>query len=70
MFEVDLRLCCDWLCQVGVCVCFAVFVDDSYLKLMLGCVVGGCVKFVSVFCFVVVVDDRRLNVVLGYVVLG
>ena len=38
LFEVDVRLCCDWLCKVGVCLCFATLVDDWCLNLMFDCV--------------------------------
>ena len=41
MFEVDVRLCCDWLWKVVVCFWFAVVVDDWCLNVMLGYVVIG-----------------------------
>ena len=50
MFEVDVRLCCDWLLKADVCYCFAVRDDACCLYLMLGYVVSGYVKFVCVLC--------------------
>ena len=50
MFDVDTMLCCDLLCKVGVCFCFAVFVDEWCLNLMSGYFVNG---FVNLVCVVV-----------------
>ena len=49
MFEVDLRLCCDWLCKVVVCFCYIVFDGAWRLNVMLGLVVIGDVHLVRVF---------------------
>ena len=49
MFEFGVILFCDVLCKVGVCLCFAVVVDDLCLNLMLCYVVIGFVKVVCVF---------------------
>ena len=46
MFEVDVRLCCDWLCKLGMCISF--FVDHRCLNLMSGYVVIVYVKLVCV----------------------
>ena len=48
MFEFDVRLCCECLCIVGACFCFADVVGDWCLSLMLGYVVNGCVKLMCV----------------------
>ena len=49
MFELDVRLCCDWLCKVGVCFCFAAFVDGWCLNSMFGYFPIGNVNLVSAF---------------------
>ena len=49
MFEFDVRLCCECLCIVGACLCFAVVVGDWCLSLMLGYVVVGYGKLMFVF---------------------
>ena len=57
MFECYVHVCCGWLCNVGACLCVAVFVVDWCLNLMRGYVVIGYVKLVCVCVFAVVVDD-------------
>ena len=70
MFEIDVRICFDWLCTIGVCCCFAAFVFALCLKLMFGYFVNGYVEVGVCFCFAVVVDDWCLKLMLGYVVVG
>ena len=47
-FDLDTMVCCDWLCIVGVCVSFAICVDDWFLHLMFGYFVISYVKVVCV----------------------
>ena len=49
MFEFDVRLCCECLCIVGACLCFAVVVGDWCLSLRFCHVVVGYVKLVRFF---------------------
>ena len=55
MFEFDVRLWCDRLCKVGECFCFAVFVEEVCLNVMLGYVVIGYVKIV--LCVLPLLND-------------
>ena len=70
MFGLDVRLCCECLCIVGACFCFADVVGDWRFEfdvlLCCGrvCQVGVCI------CFVVYVDGWCMKLMSGYVVIG
>ena len=69
VFEFDVRLCCDCVCNVGACFCIAAFV----LSLVFGFNVRLCCDWickVGFLCFIVDVDDCCLDLVLDYVVIG